>query len=65
MMKEKFLEIYRKNITRPGADKLLAWLETTDFFTAPGQHQVPPVPAWRPGGSQRPCLRKAGQSSYR
>lgn len=35
MMKEKFLEIYRKNITRPGADKLLAWLETTDFFTAP------------------------------
>ena len=24
-----------KNITRPGADRLLSWLETTDFFTAP------------------------------
>lgn len=29
-----FLTIY-KDIRRPGADKLLAWLETTDFFTAP------------------------------
>lgn len=34
-MKDKFLEIYRLNVSRPGADKLLAWLETTDFFTAP------------------------------
>lgn len=33
--KEQFTEIYRKNITRPGADKLLAWMESTDFFTAP------------------------------
>lgn len=24
-----------KDIRRPGADKLLAWLESTDFFTAP------------------------------
>lgn len=32
--KADFLTIY-KDIRRPGADKLLAWLETTDFFTAP------------------------------
>jgi len=31
----EFVEIYNKNITRPGADRLLNWLETTDFFTAP------------------------------
>lgn len=29
-----FMNAYQK-ITRPGADRLLAWLETTDFFTAP------------------------------
>ena len=31
----EFVEIYNKSITRPGADRLLNWLETTDFFTAP------------------------------
>ena len=46
-MKEKFLEIYRKNITRPGADKLPAWLETTDFFTAPASTRFH---LSRPGG---------------
>lgn len=35
MMKEKFLEIYRENITRPGAEEFLKWLESTDFFEAP------------------------------
>lgn len=34
-MKQQFIEIYNDNIKRPGADKLLAWLETTDFFEAP------------------------------
>ena len=34
-MKEKFLNIFRKQITRRGADKLLEWMESTDFFTAP------------------------------
>ena len=34
-MKEQFLEIYNNNIKREGADKLLAWLEKTDFFSAP------------------------------
>lgn len=33
--KELFLETFRKNVHRPGAEKLLAWMETTDFFTAP------------------------------
>jgi Predicted HD-superfamily hydrolase len=35
MMKEKFLEIYRENITRPGSEEFLKWLESTDFFEAP------------------------------
>ena len=35
MSKDRFTEIYTQYITRPGADKLFAWLETTDFFTAP------------------------------
>lgn len=47
MMKEKFLEIYRQNISRPGADKLLAWLETTDFFEAPASTRFH---LSRPGG---------------
>ena len=33
--KEEFLELFRQNVTRRGADKLLEWLESTDFFTAP------------------------------
>lgn len=35
--KDKFIEIFEKNIKRPGADKLLAWLcsDSSDFFTAP------------------------------
>ena len=31
----RFVQIYNQHITRPGADRLLNWLETTDFFTAP------------------------------
>lgn len=33
--KEKFLGLFTAWIKRPGAAELLAWLETTDFFTAP------------------------------
>lgn len=29
------MDIYTKNITRAGSDKLLAWIKTTDFFSAP------------------------------
>jgi hypothetical protein len=32
--KQEFLKIY-KNIKREGADKLLEWLSSTDFFTCP------------------------------
>ena len=38
-MKEKFIEIYRKHITRPGAEDLLAYLEKSDFFRAPASHK--------------------------
>lgn len=47
MMKDKFLEIYQQCITRPGADKFLTWLETTDFFTAPASTRFHLA---RPGG---------------
>ena len=33
--KEEFLKIYKTNIKRDGADRLLEYLEKTDFFTAP------------------------------
>jgi len=33
--KEDFLKIYRENIKREGADKLLEYLQSTDFFRAP------------------------------
>ena len=34
-MKNEFMRIFTENVKRDGADKLLAYLETTDFFTAP------------------------------
>lgn len=33
--KELFIETYNKNIHRKGAEKLLEWICSTDFFTAP------------------------------
>ncbi|MEG2053496.1 MAG: hydrolase [Oscillospiraceae bacterium] len=33
--KDEFLQIFNENVTREGKDTFLAWLETTDFFTAP------------------------------
>ncbi|MCR5143479.1 MAG: hydrolase [Ruminococcus sp.] len=35
--KNRFIEIYNENISRPGADKLLEWLgsQGSDFFSAP------------------------------
>lgn len=46
-MKDRFFEIYQQNITRPGADKLLTWLEGTDFFEAPASTRFHLA---RPGG---------------
>lgn len=34
-MKDRFIEIYKEHITKYGSDKLLEWLEDSDFFTAP------------------------------
>lgn len=34
-MKDDFIKLFTENIHRDGADKLLAWLESCDFFTAP------------------------------
>ena len=31
----EFLRIFDKYVTRQGADRMLEWLERTDFFTAP------------------------------
>lgn len=33
--KKEFIKIYEENIRREGSGNLLAWLEKTDFFTAP------------------------------
>ena len=33
--REQFEQIFQTQITRPGADKLLQWISSTDFFTAP------------------------------
>lgn len=33
--KERFLALYKENITRDGRDDLLEWLTTSDFFVAP------------------------------
>ena len=46
-MKDRFIEIYRECITRTGADKLLEWLEGTDFFEAPASTRFHLA---RPGG---------------
>lgn len=32
---QEFIDIFTKNIKREGADKLLEWLKTSDFFSAP------------------------------
>lgn len=34
-MKEHFINLFKENIHREGADALLAWMEKSDFFTAP------------------------------
>ena len=46
--KEEFLEIFRANITRDGADQLLNYLENkSDFFTPP---PPPGITGPTPGG---------------
>ena len=38
--KQRFIEIYKANIKRDGADKLLDYLCSSDFFTAPASTRV-------------------------
>ena len=33
--REEFCDIWRREVSRPGADRLLEWLSSTDFFKAP------------------------------
>ena len=33
--KQEFLQIFRDNVKRQGAEELLGWLESTDFYIAP------------------------------
>lgn len=33
--KQEFLQLLRDNVKREGVDKLIEWIETTDFFVAP------------------------------
>lgn len=37
--KEEFIELAKKYIKRDGIDKVLNWLESTDFYTAPASTQ--------------------------
>ncbi len=46
-MKERFMNLYLENITRPHAEDLLSWLVSTDFFEAPASTRFH---LSRPGG---------------
>lgn len=46
-MKNRFCSIFQGNISRTGADKLLEWIESTDFFEAPASTRYH---LSRPGG---------------
>ena len=51
--KQKFIEYYQANIHREGADRLLEWLQTTDFFHRAGQHPLSLRLPQRLGAAQR------------
>ena len=55
---ERFKFIYRVEIKRPGAEELLTWLESTDFFTAPASTKYHRV---YPGGLVDHSLRVYGE----
>ena len=35
LYQEEFCQLFREHVSREGGDRLLSWLSTTDFFTAP------------------------------
>ncbi|MBQ9940188.1 MAG: hydrolase [Clostridia bacterium] len=51
--KQRFLEIYNSKITREGADKMLEYLENSDFFTAPASTRFH---GSYPGGLAEHCV---------
>ena len=54
--KEEFIEIYRENIRRDGADALLDYLEhKSDFFTAPASARF--------HGARAACVSTASMST--
>ena len=38
--RERFIEVYKNNIKREGADKLLEYLISSDFFVAPASSRL-------------------------
>ena len=38
--KERFIDIVNKNIHRKGIDKLMNYLEKSDFYTAPSKYKI-------------------------
>ncbi len=39
-IKEEFLDIFYENVERDGSEKLIDWLERSDFFTAPASTKL-------------------------
>lgn len=54
--REEFISIYTQNITREGSQKLLAWLDTTDFYTAPASTKFHCACESGPCDAQPECL---------
>ena len=38
--KDRFIRIIKENVQREGIDKLLEWLDKTDFYTAPASSRL-------------------------
>ncbi len=51
--KEKFLDIYTSSIEREGAEKMLEYIESSDFFTAPASTRFH---GSHPGGLVEHCV---------
>lgn len=61
---EKFKN-YFSYISRPGADKLLAWLEEAGFFTAPASTKYHGAYAGGAGRAYKLCIPQIGSAGRR
>lgn len=50
--KEEFISAFSEHIHRDGAEALLAWMQTTDFFTGAREHTLSRRLRERPGHAQ-------------